>query len=42
MAGKLVEDGVRLFEQNNVHNFETGERAARALAGLIRYGKRKR
>jgi len=42
MAGKLVEDGIRLFEQNNVHNFETGERAARALAGLIRYGKRKR
>jgi acetyl coenzyme A synthetase (ADP forming)-like protein len=41
MAGKLVKEGIELLKQNQIHNFESGERAAKALAGLVRYSKKR-
>jgi acetyl coenzyme A synthetase (ADP forming)-like protein len=41
MAGKLVKEGLELLKRNQIYNFESSERAAKALAGLIRYSKKR-
>ena len=40
MTGELVEEGIKILNKEKIPNFESGERAAKAIAALTWFSRR--